>query len=268
MKKFIILFNIFSFIFSCPDIKFIEGGLSGSGAFKTFWDCCKPDCSSSQIAGLGNEARQCNKAVSEIRDSKSMCEGGPSTTCITQIPFTIDECNNIGFAFTSIQAYRDKNLCGKCFLLQYKGDKSLFRGTNQGKSKLSNKKIIVMAINIDSVDTENYKFQLMIPGGGQRLDSIEEFNHYNYRPNYCYDTFGNKYNTERGVIEICEKEVSGDDDNSRYINMKKCIANKCNVLDGKARNGCMFQANFLEGINFGEIDYKEIECPNMLKDLY
>ena len=55
-------------------------------------------------------------------NSKSICEnGGVATTCLSQIPFTINGCDNIGFAF-AISPNRSPNICGKCFLLLFTGE--------------------------------------------------------------------------------------------------------------------------------------------------
>ena len=265
MKIFILLICIINLVFSCPDIKLIDGGISGEGAFRTFWDCCKPDCSSTAYVGKGNEARQCDKLMNFIEDysAKSKCEGGPATTCLSQIPFTIDGCDNIGFAFASVQS-PNKNLCGKCFLLENRDFSSTLK---KGHNLLTKKKTIVMVLNIDREDTNPFKFQLMVPGGGNRMLS-NEFHDPDYPIIHCNDVFGNKYATINGIVGICEKEVGGGDDDTIYTKMKECIFKKCSDLGGDAFKGCLFHSNFLEGVNIGHTNYKEIECPSELKDLY
>ena len=72
---------------SCPDLKYIDGYAS------RYWDCCKPSCSWTGNAGAGNEALECDAKMNILTDknSKNICEsGGISTTCLSQVPFTID----------------------------------------------------------------------------------------------------------------------------------------------------------------------------------
>ena len=88
----------------CPEIKYVNGGLSGSGFASRYWDCCKPSCSWTENAGSGNEARQCDASMNILTDknTKSKCDGGPATTCLSQKGFTINGCDNLGFAFAAV----------------------------------------------------------------------------------------------------------------------------------------------------------------------
>ena len=72
--------------------------LGASGFASRYWDCCKPSCSWAENAG-GNPARQCDASMNPITDAsaKSMCEGGPSTTCLDQIPIVVND--NLAYAF-------------------------------------------------------------------------------------------------------------------------------------------------------------------------
>ena len=41
-------------------------------------------------------------------------------TCLSQIPFTIDGCDNMGFAFGAVSEDIDsRNISGRCFLLAF-----------------------------------------------------------------------------------------------------------------------------------------------------
>jgi hypothetical protein len=106
---------------SCPKITYIDGGMSGSGFASRYWDCCKPSCSWTENAGSGNEAKQCDVNMNLIQDhsSKNICEGGPAATCLSQIPFIMDGCDNIGFAFAAVPGHSPT--CGRCFLLEFTG---------------------------------------------------------------------------------------------------------------------------------------------------
>ena len=65
---------------SCPKIKYVSGGMSGSGFASRYWDCCKPSCSWTENAGSGNEAKQCDANMNVITDhsSRNICEGESS----------------------------------------------------------------------------------------------------------------------------------------------------------------------------------------------
>ena len=87
----------------CPNIKTKSGGRSGSGWATRYWDCCKPHCSWPEHAN-GNYSKQCtNKGKTESSDwgGGSVCSGGGLMTCTSQIPFTVDGCTEMGFAFAA-----------------------------------------------------------------------------------------------------------------------------------------------------------------------
>ena len=45
MNKYILAICLFGLVTSgCPAIKYVNGGLSGSGFASRYWDCCKPSC--------------------------------------------------------------------------------------------------------------------------------------------------------------------------------------------------------------------------------
>ena len=243
----------------CPAIKYVSGGLSGSGFASRYWDCCKPSCSWTSNAGAGNEARQCTSSMSLITDynAVSKCDGGPATTCLSQIPFTIDGCDNIGFAFGAVPG-AGPNVCGRCFLLEFTGTGKY--ETKKNHKLLANKKLIVMASNI-GYDVAGGQFDVMIPGGGVGIF------------NGCSDILGTNLGAQYGgLLSDCENQVGyslGDDE--MYTRRKECLINKCNSLfSGKkqAKQGCLFLANFLEAAGNPLHTYREIECPQVLKDRY
>ena len=55
--------------------------------------------------------------------SKCKCEGGPATTCISHVPFVVDGCDDIRFAYGVLPS-GIPNYCGKCFLLEFTGEGS------------------------------------------------------------------------------------------------------------------------------------------------
>ena len=150
---------------SCPEIKYVSGGRSGSGFASRYWDCCKLSCSWTENAGSGNEAKQCDASATKIitdYSAKSICDGGYASACLSQIPFTINGCDNIGFAFAASPGEKSKD-CGKCFLLEFTGAGKY--ETVKNHRELSNKKLIVMSSNI-GYDVSSTQFDVMIPGGG------------------------------------------------------------------------------------------------------
>ena len=241
---------------SCPDIKYVSGGLSGNGFASRYWDCCKPSCSWSSNSGYGNEARQCDANMNLLTDynAASKCDGGPATTCLSQVPFTIDGCDNMGFAFGAVPGAGPK-VCGRCFLLEFTGEGKY--ETRKNHRLLSNKKLLVMASNI-GYDVNGGQFDIMIPGGG-----VGTYNG-------CYGIFsGNLGAQYGGLLSDCENEVGyGGDDNTIYTRRKECLVDKCNTFSGDAKSGCLFLANFLEAAGNPLHSFKEVECPQVLKDRY
>ena len=244
---------------SCPALVKRSGGMSGSGFASRYWDCCKPSCSWSNNAGAGNEARQCDAQMNIISNpnESSMCDGGRSTTCLSQIPFTIKGCDNLGFAFGAVPGAGPK-VCGRCFLLSFTGQGKY--ETKLNHKKLAQKKLVVMASNI-GYDVAGGQFDVMIPGGGVGLF------------NGCANILGNNMGAQYGgLLSDCENEVGwGGSDDEIYKRRKECLTNKCNTVfasKANAKAGCLFQANFMEAAGNPLHTFKEIECPQVLKDRY
>ena len=245
---------------SCPAIKKING-LAGYGWATRYWDCCKPSCSWSDNAGWGNEARECDVSQNVLSDkyTKNICDGGTSTTCTSQIPFTIEGCDNLGFAFASVPG--GSGICGRCFALEFDGYGKYESKKNH--QSLVGKKLIVMASNI-GWDVTSGQFDILIPGGGE-----------GYFTGKCQSTFGGNYlATEQygGYLSDCENEVGWSlSDDEMYTKRKECLVNKCNHYFNKSAHGkagCLFLANFLEGAGNPTMNFYEVECPQVLKDRY
>ena len=260
MNKVILAAFLFGLVTSsCPAINYVSGGLSGSGFASRYWDCCKPSCSWTENAGSGNEARQCTTSMSLIADHSavSKCDGGPSTTCLSQKPFTVDGCDDIGFAFAAVPG-AGPSICGRCFLLEFTGTGKY--ETKKNHALLASKKLIVMASNI-GYDVANGQFDVMIPGGG--------VGYYNG----CGDILGYNLGAQYGgLLSDCENEVGYSYDyDTTYTKRKECLVNKCNSVfssNSDAQDGCLFLANFLEAAGNPLHTYQEIECPQVLKDRY
>ncbi len=244
---------------TCPAIK-KKQGLSGYGWASRYWDCCKPSCSWSDNAGWGNEARECdvNQNVLSNKYSKSLCEsGGYSTTCLSQIPFTINGCDKLGFAFAAVPG--GQGVCGRCFALEFTGEGKY--ETRKNHRALQGKKLIVMASNI-GYDVTSGQFDILIPGGGE-----------GYYLGKCGNVLGSVSSTQYGgLLSDCENSVGwGLSDDDMYTQRKQCLTNKCNSVfanKAKARQGCLFLADFLEAAGNPNLKYYEVECPQVLKDRY
>ena len=238
----------------CPTLTTKSGGVSGSGYATRYWDCCKPSCSWSSNAGSGNEARQCTNTGERIYDwnAVSVCDGGKSMACTSQIPFTIDGCENMGFAFAAVPGYSP--MCGRCFLLTFTGTGKY--ETKANHEALKGKKLLVMASNI-GYDVVGGQFDIMIPGGGVGIF------------NGCaslWSTAGQQYG---GLLSDCENSVgySGD----LLTKRKNCLREKCEEefedhADGLA--GCLFLVDFMQAAGNPNHQYVEVECPDFMKEKY
>ena len=239
---------------SCPEIKYVTDGLSGSGGLSRYWNCCKPRCASTKIAGAGNESRQCDSYMHRLFDysATSKCEGGTATACFSQVPFLIDGCDNIGFAFGAVPSLG----CGKCFLLEFTG-KGAF--TTKGNHRaLKTKKLIIMAID-KSLHADDGTFEILVPGGGVGM----------YKDG-CLGVFSTDIgDTWGGLLSVCDAEDGLIDTEEHNNARKQCLVKKCTeAFTGEAREGCLFYSYFLEAAGEPTFTYKEIECPQVLKDKY
>ena len=241
----------------CPAIK-TKGGASGSGFASRYWDGCKPSCSWKDNAGSAGPAKQCSsngKTENTNYGEQSVCNGGGAATCTSQIPFTVDGCDNIGFAFAAVPA-KNGGQCGKCFQLTFTG-KGKYE-TKQNQKALKGKKLIVMVTNIGA-DVNDGQFDVMIPGGGVGL--------YNGTSGYGWGSQGDTYG---GLLSECEKEI-GYNASNLLEKRKSCLVEKCNKSfssDATAKQGCLFLANFMEAAGNPMHEYTEVECPEVLKSKY
>ena len=241
----------------CPAIK-TKGGSTGTGFASRYWDGCKPSCSWTNNAGSAGPAKQCSangKTENTDYNAQSVCNGGSAATCTSQIPFTVDGCDNIGFAFAAVPA-ANGGQCGKCFQLTFTG-KGKYE-TKQNHKALAGKKLIVMVTNIGA-DVNQGQFDVMIPGGGVGL--------YNGTSGYGWGSQGDTYG---GLLSECEKEV-GYNASNLLEKRKSCLVEKCNKSfssDATAKQGCLFLANFMEAAGNPNHEYTEVECPEVLKQKY
>ncbi len=235
----------------CPNIKVKSGGRTGSGWATRYWDCCAPHCSWAENAG-GNTSKTCDsKGKNVVGGGGSICSGGQQTTCLSQIPFTVNGCDNMGFAFAAVPG-ADGGTCGKCYQLTFTGKGKY--GSDGNLSAIKGKKLIIMTTNIGH-DVQQGQFDIMIPGGGVGA--------FNGCSQMGWGSQGEQYG---GLLSDCEKE-------SNYVAAKtlSCLKSKCSSVfsnDATAKQGCMFLAEFMHAAGNPLHDYVEVECPDVLKQKY
>lgn len=239
----------------CPAIK-TKGG-SGSGWATRYWDGCMPSCSWSANAG-SNTAKTCsaNGKTESNGSGGSVCDGGSNAACLSQIPFTVDGCTEMGFAFAAVPA-SNGGQCGKCFQLTFTGTGKY--ETKENHKALAGKKLIIMVSNIGS-DVNQGQFDIMIPGGGYGM--------YNGLGGYNWGSQGNQYG---GLLSDCESEIGYSSSTGLLQKRKDCLIKKCGSAfgsDTQAKEGCLFLANFMEAAGNPNHNYVEVECPEVLKSRY
>ena len=235
----------------CPKIVKKSGSSPSPGFTTRYWDCCKPSCS------WNHGSRSCdkNQEVEEIPFITSICAGGgvgSSSTCLSQIPFTIDGCPDMGFAFAATPGNPGGNdNCGKCFEFTFTGE-GHWKTTPQTQA-LIGKKLVVMTTNI-GYDVEEGQFDILTPGGGVGLF------------NGCDHLFGtaNMGVQYGGLLTECLDVKKADD-------VVECLKEGCqNAFKNVplALEGCLWHVNFMEAADNPSMTFEEIECPDVLKEKY
>lgn len=233
---------------SSYQIKYVNGGKSGSGYATRYWDCCKPHCAWPEHGG---SASTCDAKGNKISDksASSMCDGGNSGICRSQFPIIIND--TLAFAFAATPG--GENNCGKCFDLVFDGG-CKYDATSLHK-KMKGKHLIVMSNNV-GYDVAGGQFDVMIPGGGYGI-----FNGCSQKMGW--GSQGSQYG---GLLDECEKETGYN--SSKY---KSCLTEKCNKSfssDPEAKEGCLFLATWMNAAGNLTHNYREVECPQELKQRY
>ena len=228
-------------------IKYVNGGKSGDGYATRYWDCCKPHCAWPEHGGT---ASTCDARGNKIGDkgASSMCDGGNAGICRSQFPIVIND--TLAFAFAATPG--GENNCGKCFDLAFTGQGKY---ATDNHSKLKGKHLIVMSNNV-GYDVAGGQFDVMIPGGGYGI-----FNGCSQKMGW--GSQGSQYG---GLLDQCEQES-----NYKASTYKSCLQKKCESSfssDPEAKEGCLFMANWMNAAGNPLLKYKEVECPQELKDRY
>ena len=230
-------------------IKYVNGGKSGSGWATRYWDCCKPHCAWSGKGGKMTHGCDVKGNIINDSEASSMCDGGNSGTCLSQIPQVYND--TIAFAFAAVPGSAGGK-CGSCFDLQFTG-KGKYASDNN-LAKLKGKHLIVIASNI-GYDVAEGQFDIMIPGGGVGI--------FNGCSRFGWGSQGAQYG---GLLSECETES-----NYTASKYKSCLTSKCEksfANDPKAKEGCLFLANWMNAAGNPLHNYKEVECPKELLDKF
>lgn len=247
MKTIILGLGLIGLVASaCPELKII--GEKKQGFNTRYWDCCKPSCA------WNHESRSCHPdgvTPDENPYITSICGGGTSSTCLSQIPFQIEGCD-WSFAFVATPGQDGGNAnCGKCFKFTYTGKGRWVN--NKYNEALKGKVLIAMATNI-GYDVEPGQFDLMVPGGGVGL-----FN--GCDPLFGKNNMGVQYG---GLLSECT-QVDGRSDND------VCLREKCQkAFSGvpEALKACNWYVDWYEAADNPALEYEEIECPDVIKNKY
>lgn len=229
------------------------GGKSGSGWATRYWDCCKPHCA--WPGKGGKQASACDASGNKISDdgATSMCDGGNSGTCKSQIPMIVND--KLAFAFAAVPGSAGGE-CGKCFALEFTGTGKY--ETKANHKAMAGKTLVIIASNI-GYDVAEGQFDIMIPGGGYGIF------------NGCANKmgWGDQGAQYGGLLSQCEGEVGYDGD--LLTLRKQCLAKKCEASfsgDPVAKQGCMFLATWYEAAGNPNHNFKEVECPQELLSLF
>ena len=167
----------------------------------------------------------------------------------------VEGCEEYGFAFAAVPAFKGGSLCGRCFQLTFTGQ-GHYNSTNANTQKLKSKgkKLIVMATNIGG-DVGDGQFDVLIPGGGVGM--------FNGCSQMGWGGQGKQYG---GLLSDCEEETG-----YKAAQYGKCLTEKCNKAfgnDEEAKKGCMFLVEWMESAGNPEHNFVEVECPDVLKQRY
>jgi hypothetical protein len=210
--------------------------ITGSNGFATrYWDCCKPSCAwTTSVPSCGKDG------TSRITDknAKSGCDsGGNAFECYDFSPW-YDASTNLSYGF----AAHNGVACGSCFMLQFTGDGN--SGPNAGASALKGQQMVVQAINIGGIDSN--QFDLLIPGGGVGAMT-----------NGCSAQWGSSTDfgaTYGGLLTECKGDAS-------------CMKGKCQSVFGSfpaLLAGCNWFTGWYNSADNPKVIYQKVTCPSQI----
>jgi len=235
-----------------PGIRYVPNGISGSGWATRYWDCCKPSCS--WTANAVHTAQTCRVDGTIITDTneRSTCDGGAAAACTSQVPIVVND--NLAYAFAAVPA-ANGGYCGKCFDLEFTGEGKY--DNDDLLRSLKGKHLIVMCSNVGT-DVQSGQFDVMIPGGGVGI-----FNGCGSMVGWNLDPTSERYG---GMLSDCERSCN-------YVRScyRSCLEQKCNSAfsgDANAKEGCLFLAHWMNCAGNPLHNFREVECPMLLKEMY
>jgi len=205
-----------------------------TGTTSRYWDACKPSCvaaSSCNISGVKHENNNVNNTCSNYNPQNAFA-------CMNQAPWSVNDSVAYGFA-----AFGTGNYCGKCYQLQF-----------FGISPITGKTMIVMVIN----QGISNNFDLMIPGGG-----VLTGNGFALQSQMNYN--GSSISNIQNFRVLC----------SSTEDLERCVKNMCSqafTFSNKEltylKDGCDWYVDWFKVANNPSVLYREIDCPQELKDRY
>jgi hypothetical protein len=226
-----------------------------------YWDGCRPHCAQTQQQqpGLTYPAKTCAKdgTTKLATGTANICkEGGPAYACFDQTPHVVND--QLAYAFAAVPGSNQSAYCGKCFQIQFDGGSKY--DANANHAKIKGKTLIVMATNIGH-DVGGGQFDVQIPGGG-----LGEFDGFSGQIGVSPSQLGVQFG---GLLSACENEKGYSPEGiAQYAS---CVETKCNSLfasNETLKKGCSFIADWYEAASNPTMLYKEVECPQYLKDRY
>ena len=209
--------------------------ITGNTGFTTrYWDCCKPSCA--WTTSVPSCAKDGTTKITD-RNAKSGCDsGGTAFECFDFSPW-YDASTNLAYGF----AAHNGVACGACFMLQFTGEGHY--GANPGATAIKGKQMIIQAINIGGIDSN--QFDLLVPGGGVGAMTAG-----------CSAQWGNIDigNTSGGILAACNNDVT-------------CAKNKCaTAFAGKPGMlaGCDWFVGWFAGADNPNVIYKSVTCPSQI----
>jgi len=131
--------------------------------------------------------------------------------------------------------------CGSCFMLQFTGEGN--SGANPGAAAMKGQQMVVQAINIGGIDSN--QFDLLIPGGGVGA------------MNGCSNQWGSS--TDLGVqYGGLLSECKGD---------ANCMKGKCQSVFGNMPAllaGCNWFTGWFSSADNPKLVFKQVSCPSQL----
>ena len=207
--------------------------ISGDSGFATrYWDCCKPSCAwTTNVPACQKDG---SARISD-KNAQSACSGGSAFECYDFTPW-YDSSTNTSYGFAA-----HNGSCGQCFMLQFTGDGH--SGTNAGATALKGQQMVVQAINIGSIASN--QFDLLIPGGGVGAN------------NACNNQWGSSADLGAqygGLLTECNGDAT-------------CMKGKCQSVFGNLPGllaGCNWFTGWYSSADNPNVVYKQVSCPSQI----